>query len=254
MTRGALTLIVCAMALLGCGKSPVSPGDIEPVLSAQEETANITFRFTPGDSVDAAWQQRFHDAITSAFGIALPARLKYYKYRTRAQLLNLTGHDTNGFAEPDVFTVHSIFPHDGHEALHVYSARVGRPSNFFNEGIAVALNVDPADPTDVPRWNGTHVYEHTQLLIRTNQRVPLATIITSDGFGTTTEWVGYGEAGSFVRYLVDQYGLGRMLQFFAMSARDDPRSRIEANVQAVWGQPVAQLEAEWLAFINLWTG
>jgi len=254
MVRRLLTLMACLAAAATCGRNPVSPDDIEPVLSAQEQTANITFRYSPGDRVDAAWQQRFHDAITSAFGIQLPARLKYYKYLTRAQMADLTGHDSTGFAEPDVFTVHSIYPSDGHEALHVYSARVGRPSNFFNEGLAVALNVDPADPSDVPRWNGTHVYEHTQLLIRMNQRLLLAAIVTTDGFRGAMEWVGYGEAGSFVLYLVEQYGLGCMLQFFGASTRDDSRSRIEANIQATWGLSLAQAESDWLAFVNAWGG
>ena len=73
----------------------------------------------------------------------LPANLNYNKYRDRSQIRKVTGLETNGFAEPSTYTVHSIFPHDGHEAAHVYTALVGRPSDFFNEGLAVALNSEP---------------------------------------------------------------------------------------------------------------
>ncbi len=237
---------------MACGSTPVSPSKIDPVLSSRTETAGIVFRFTPGDAVDADWQQRFHDHISAEFGINLPTKLTVNKYRDRLQLREVTGRDTNGFAEPAVYAVHTIFPHDGHEAIHVYSALVGRPSDFFNEGLAVALDSDPAGAVLAPRWNGTHVYEHTQLLIRTNRRRPLATILTTDDFRNASEWVAYGEAGSFVLFLIEQHGLGPMLTFVGRGSRDDASARIETNFRAIWGMTLAQAETNWLEHVRTW--
>lgn len=252
MAAHTLIVSIGVVATTACG-GPISPGRIDAALGAQMDTPGIMFRFTPGDSVDADWQERFHEHITAEFGVSLPTKLRYNKYRDRSQLREVTNHDTNGFAEPDVFTVHSIFPHDGHEAVHVYSALVGRPSDFFNEGLAVALNSDPDAPVRAPPWNGTHVYAHTQLLIRTNQRRSLSTMMTTDGFRETTEWVGYGQAGSFLLFLIEQHGLGRMLAFFGLSARSDSLSRIDSNFQAVWGMSLAEAEEGWLAYIDTWS-
>lgn len=249
---GVIPLLL--LAVVACGGGPVLPGEIVETLSDRLDTQSVSFHFTPGDAVDANWQQGFHDWITGQLEVQLPAKLQYYKYTDRGQMSRITGRNTNGFAEPSVYAVHSIFPHDGHEAVHVYSALVGRPSNFFNEGIAVALNIEPDAAVGEPQWNGTHVYAHTQLLVRTNQFRPLSGIVSTDGFRGVSEWVGYGEAGSFVLFLVEQYGIDRMLVFFRMSAQGDSLSRIEANVQSVWRMSLSEAEAAWLEYVGGWSG
>lgn len=253
-TRSGSALLVLSVTVGACGGGPVEPEDITRTLSVELQTSNIVFRWSAGDAVDSDWQQAFHDWITGQLGVELPNKLKYYKYSGRAQMESITGRSTNGFAEPEVYSVHSIFPHDGHEAVHVYSALVGRPSNFFNEGIAVALNVEPGSATWAPPWNGTHVFAHTQLLIRTQQIKPLPAIVTTSAFNDVDTWVGYGEAGSFVLFMIQQHGLGRILDFFRRSAKNDPLSRIEDNMRAVWGISLAEAEANWLAFIDTWGG
>lgn len=249
-------ILLASLLLLvaGCGDGPVAPGKILEDLTESRETRNIVFHYSLGDAVDSDWQQAHHDWITSLLGVQLPAKLQYYKYASRGQLASITGRDTNGFAEPDVYAMHTIWPHDGHEAAHVYTARAGRPSNFFNEGLAVALATDPGLAVWNSSWNGTHVYAHTQLLISTNRLVPLASMLTTDDFRGVDEWVSYGEAGSFTLYLIEQYGIGDMLTFVGMSSQNDSRARIESNLRAVWGKSLAELQGEWLAFIDGWSG
>jgi len=248
------SLLSLVLAAAACGDGPVSPGDILDDLTETFETQSIVFHYSRGDAVDSGWQQSYHDWITDLLGVQLPVKLTYYKYVSRSQLADVTGMETNGFAEPDVFALHTIWPYDGHEAAHVYTSLVGRPSNFFNEGLAVALATDPGLAVWNSRWNGTHVYAHTQLLISTGQLRPLGPMLTTDGFRAVDEWVGYGEAGSFCLWLIEQYDIGPMLRFVGMSAQSDSRARIESNMQAVWGQDLATLEAAWLEFIDGWSG
>jgi len=247
-------LLAPLLVTTGCGGGPVSPGDIRDHLTEVFETQNIVFRFSSGDTVDSDWQQSYHDWITDLLGVQLPTKLKFNKYTGRQQLEDVTGMSTNGFAEPEVYALHTIWPHDGHEAAHVYTSLVGRPSNFFNEGLAVALATDPGLAVWNSRWNGTHVYAHTQLLISTNQLRPLANMITTDTFRAADEWIGYGEAGSFTLWLIEQYGIGPMLTFVGMSSQNDSRARIESNLRAVWGRGLDDLEDDWLAFIETWSG
>ena len=72
-------------------------------------------------------------------------------YRDRDHMASLIGRSANGLAEPQRLEGHSIFSWHSHEAVHVYSALVGRPSDFFNEGLAVALALDPL----AGRFDGT---------------------------------------------------------------------------------------------------
>lgn len=240
--------------VIACNGGPVAPEDIEEFLTERFETQSIVFHYSSGDVVDADWQQRYHDWLTRLLGVQLPTKLQYYKYRDRAHIKSVTGRETNGYAEPDLFQVHSIFPHDGHEAAHVYSWRVGVPSDFFVEGIAVALNSEPDAPVFTSQWNGTHVYAHTQLLMSTFRMRALGPMLTTPGFRGVDEWTAYGLAGSFTLYLIEQHGLGPMLNFIGMSSNDDTRARIEANVRTVWGQDLTELEAAWRTFIEGWNG
>ena len=76
-------------------------------------------------------------------------KIQYYKYTSTIQMRQITGMSANGWADPPNFSVHTIFAWQGHEVVHVLTALVGRPSYFFNEGIAVFMQVDPyaSDPT-----------------------------------------------------------------------------------------------------------
>ena len=218
------------------------------------ETDNVVFHFEPTDTVWPDWQQRFHESVTAQLGVSLPGKLLYFKYKSRDHIKAVTGRETNGFAEPANLAVHSIFPADGHEAIHVYSALVGRPSDFFNEGVAVALNSDPDSSARAPLWNGMHVHAHVQMLRRTRRFVPLDGILSTGDFRDVDEWRGYGEAGSFVLFLVEEYGLPRLLEFFRSETRGASQDQIEANVRTVWGVALPDLQRQWLAVVDAWDG
>lgn len=239
---------VAVVLLSGCGGGPTDPAEITRALTQRSSTADITFHYSEGDAVDAEWQQRFHEWATGRLGVRLPGRLQYFKYLDRAQLEAITGRSTNGFAEPGESRVHSIWRTDGHEALHVYTALLGRPSDFFNEGIAVALNVDPSGTA--PQWNGMHVHEHVAMLRRTNRFVPLSEMLTTESFRRVDSWRSYGEAGSFIHFMIREHGIERMLTLFRTGSRDDSHSTIREQMRALWGMPVAEAERRWLLAVD----
>jgi hypothetical protein len=93
------------------------------------QTDHVSFRLSPGDGVDPARQEAHYAWATALLGVSLPSQLQYFKYRDREQMARLTGQPANGFAVPGRLEVHAIFEWDAHEALHVYSALLGRPSD-----------------------------------------------------------------------------------------------------------------------------
>ena len=120
-----------------------------------------------GDSVETERQEAFHAWVVNQLQIVPPRRLQYRKYRDRAHMQRVTGQLTNGWADPPAWTAHSIWTWDAHEAVHVYTAVIGRPSDFFNEGIAVALSVDPSAGRFVSLWNNTPIDDIARSLHRT---------------------------------------------------------------------------------------
>jgi hypothetical protein len=182
---------------------------------------------------------------------AVPPKIDYRKYTSRSDMATRTGvGNTNAYAEPETFTFHTLWPWDNHETVHIYTALVGRPSDFFNEGIAVAFQTDPLAGDFEPRFNGQQVHDAARLYRQTGQLVlPLSRIVTTAGFrGVSDSTLSYREAGSFVAFLIARFGLDRVLQFFRASTRDDALTVIESRFQQMFGTKLADAEAEWLAF------
>ena len=146
------------VSLTGCdsSRSPTEP-DPEVILeelTEQVETVHFIFHFAPGDQVDAERQEAHHRWATGRLGVGLPQKIEYFKYRDRNHMQRLTGRFTNGWADPDGFAVHAIQPANAHEAVHVYAGLLGRPSDFFDEGLAVALTTNPLTGDYEPTYGG----------------------------------------------------------------------------------------------------
>ena len=131
------------MLIAACGNSPAGPSPARLPLVA--ETATMRYYHEPGDTIDVPRQEAFNAWAIDRLGIVLPQKVEYRKYFSSEAMGRYTGNsNTNGFAEPSLWRIHTIWPYDNHELVHVYTATIGRPSDFFNEGIAVSFRTDPA--------------------------------------------------------------------------------------------------------------
>jgi hypothetical protein len=108
--------------------------------------------------VDPGRQEAFHDWWVQTFRSPFASTIMFNRYANRSHLQRVTGQATNGYAAPEASTVLSIYSWDAHEAIHVLSHSIGRPSDFWNEGLAVAYSVNPADQDLEPRWQARSVH------------------------------------------------------------------------------------------------
>lgn len=255
--RTDLKMVAVAVVLLqaaACGSSSDTPsGPTASSLPLAAESSNFRYYYSPGDTVQIDRQEAFHAWAVARLGVAMPQRIDYRKYTSRDDMGSKTGrYNTNAYAEPALFTLHTLWTWDNHETVHIYTALVGRPSDFFNEGIAVAFQTDPMNGDFEPRFNGEQVHAAARRYRQLGQLVlPLSNIVTSTGFRSITDsTLSYREAGSFVAFLIDRFGLDRVLAFFRASTRDDALSVVESRFQQAFGTALADAEAEWLAFVG----
>lgn len=208
----------------------------------------------PGDTVDVSRQEIYNAWALERLGIAVPQKVEYRKYRSRADMGRYTGNSsTNGFAEPERFRFHTIWPWDNHEVVHVYTAVVGRPSDFFNEGIAVSLQTDPVNQNFSVVFNGQEVHAAARGYLRTGSLPqPISRIATSSGFrAIQNQELSYRVAGSFVLHMTDRFGMPAVLQFFrGVNNRDESLETIRARMLAVFGVSLEDVEAGWLAMLR----
>lgn len=206
-----------------------------------------------GDTVDVERQEAFNVWAAARLGVHPPQPVEYRKYRSRDAMGRHTGQfNTNGFAEPEQWRAHTLWAFDNHEVVHVYTAMIGRPSDFFNEGLAVSFQVDPLRNDFEVRFNGEQVhaasrrYDAAGLLPR-----PLSRYVTSDGFREISDSVlRYRVAGSFVLYLTERAGLPAVMHFARASRRTDSLATVRARLQSSLGLPLEAAEAGWLEMLR----
>ena len=237
--------------LLSCGGGATSPS--APPLPLANESAHFRFYYAAGDRVDADWEEQYHAWATARLGISPAQKIAYNKYQSRADMGAHTGaYSTNAFAQPDQFAIYTLWPTDNHEVVHLYTSLFGRTPGLFNEGIAVAFQVDPVAGDFVTRFNGEAVDVSCRGYLQAGTLLlPLSRIAqTSDWTRITDSTLAYREAGSFMRFLIDTYGVDRVLQFFRASTTDDPMSAIDAHLTQTIGRSLDQLEQQWLAMLR----
>jgi hypothetical protein len=78
----------------------------------------------------------------------------------------------------------------------------------------------------------------------------VSSLLSSIDFFRVDAEITYPCAGSFVRYLIDQYGLGPFKRYLASATFDDSAAVTVSRVQAAYDRPVTALWEEWLARIR----
>jgi len=258
--------LVCGLTLIAsavhCGSStsptspspqaPPSPQALAQALPLTQESANFTFHYSSGDSVDPQHEELWYAWAIVHLGVTSPQKIQYYKYTSTTQMLQITGMEANAWADPPNFSVHAIFPWNGHEVVHVLTALVGRPSDFFNEGIAVSMQVDPsaADPTQV-LWNGVPPDAIARAALAGGQLPHVQDMADTASFRVIPDTNGYPWAGSFLQFLVTNYGMTRTLDFFrGGGGRDESLSTIQSRFQQVYGPSLTDADLAWRRYLS----
>lgn len=226
----------------------IVPGNLESELTETAESVHFVYHYSPGDSVQPDRQEAHHEWATGLLGVALPVKIQYYKYRNRDQLARLTGMDTNGWADSGAFAVHYIEGFDHHEVVHLYGSLVGSPPALLGEGLAVALSTDPHRGVYEALWHGRNVHRVAAGL--GSQLVPLRDLLTSSDFRRYPPDSSYPQAGSFVRWLLDERGISSLLALYGSLGEGDSRSTVEDAFERIYGPGVPQLEGAWRSFLD----
>lgn len=245
--RHAATLLI---SLIACGDDGTTPPN-GLALDHTVTSAHYVYHMAPGDVVDTTWQERYYTWVVTQLVVQPTQRLEYFKYRDRSHMQQLTGRVTNGFAEPGTTRFHTIWPLDNHEGVHtLVILYIGHPTALFNEGIAVAHQTDPQRGDLTARWSGQPIHTLARNTELSGAIPALSALLTSQGFFSFDANTMYPIAGSFVRYLIDTYGLARMKTLLNGASFDDAASRTQGRFLAAYGVTVDSAWSEWRTWLR----
>jgi hypothetical protein len=229
-------------------RSPTDPSAVYPPLSVQVETADITFHLAEGDQVNAGYQQTFHDWATSYLGESLPQRLRYHKYLDNDHARALSGQP-GSWADIENYSIHSVERQQGHEAIQVYTFVIGWPFDYFTEGLAVALDLDPFTGEEV-QFFGAPVHVLCRAWLEEGSLYRIRDIVASDSFRSRPWRSAYPQAGSFVQFMIEDHGLERLKWLFQDVHEYDSTESISSTFEFIYGLSLEEAERRWHEFLG----
>ncbi|MFQ5436149.1 MAG: hypothetical protein ACE5FD_14855, partial [Anaerolineae bacterium] len=130
-----------------------------------------------------------------------------------------------------------------HEAIHLLDRQFApQRIALLAEGVAVWGSGGHYWPQDLN--------DDTAALVDAGEFVPLATL--ANDFYSHQHEIGYLEAAGFVNYLISLRGWNQFRTFYADVSDEDadtPAAALDMNLQQYYNQTLAQMEADWLAFL-----
>lgn len=253
MTRTALivTIAAAAIAALGCD-SPAVPGDPAALaLGRSITTTSFEFRYAAGDTVDAGWQEAFHQWATAELGVAPAGRIRYHKYFSRDHMRTQTGvGNANAYADPTRLELHTIWPTDNHEVIHLYSSAWGRPVALWSEGLAVSYQTNPVKNDFVPRWSQVALHDRARAFLQQSQLIAIGDLLTTSDFRRFDPNITYPEAGSFMLAVRAACGLDGVQRLFRSGSPSDDAASVRQQFVAACGTTIDAIETIWRAMLG----
>ncbi len=221
---------------------------IQQTLGGHRQTAHFDIYYDR--STISAWNidliARDHeyqlDRVITYLDVPAPStRIASYIYGNADQKKRLMGARYTSIERPGADEMHlnnASFPHPvlRHELVHVMSAAFGNRlfgGSYwigFHEGLAEAV-----DWQDAPM----NPHEWSRAMRELGLAPRLENLLSMTGFWSAASSRSYTLCGSFVRFLIDRYGLAAFKQAFPDGA-----------VEASYGRTPAELIAEWETFVD----
>jgi len=175
----------------------------------------------------------------------MPQRLRYFKYLDMTHMREINGQPYGSWADIERYAIHSVERQQGHEAIHIYSYVIGWPSDYFTEGIAEALDLDPYTGVEP----GTPVHSICHTLLQQGNLHPIRNIVTTHEFRAASGNT-YAQAGSFVQFLIAEYGIEHLKTLFQTTDEYDALATVLEAFESIYGLPLEQAELRWHDFLR----
>jgi len=200
-----------------------------PPFEVQARTEHFIYYSRGGQDVDVEKSERFLGRVEANLRVTATRPTDYYRVDHAAVVEAKTGLYSVAATDLRTGTIVSTRAYDPHEIVHRVAAEIGNPGLFFHEGLAVAL-------ADDGRVRGKKV----DRLARSGlERRSFDDFVRY--FDRSPE--AYGVAGSFVGFLLGEFGGSRLREFFE-SCGSAGRPSGEA-FQRVFGSSLEDTVARW---------
>ncbi len=218
--RKSITLAMLTVAALVASR----PAMALPGFTLAATTPRVSF-YTRGPAVDVAGIEASLTRIEGTLGTRLAGHASYYRYTSAQEVAAGTGHYADGVTFSG--QVHSTRERHDHELVHLIAAQMGDPGRFFQEGLAVALGDDSRG-----------LRKAAKKALSGGQAVSRFV----SAFDGQDQVAAYAVAGTFVRHLIDTFGMDTVRGFYRASRSE---ASMRASFATSFGQDLEPALAAW---------
>ncbi|MDX9721464.1 MAG: hypothetical protein RBU37_12010 [Myxococcota bacterium] len=226
---------------------------LEEALSYRVETEHFELFMSPsGDWSKRAEELaedhefRYHQ-LAQFLGVQPEQRIRSYIYPDRDLKGRLMGSKRTLVAKLWLGEIHLIYGQYGdslckHEMAHVFSAALADGPLHLPSRYGVLVNVGLIEGIAVAaEWPANEFTPHAwaAALHQLELAPPINSILAPTGFWSQHSKTAYTLMGSFVRWLIDEYGMAQFAQAYR-----------SADLEAAYGRSVDELVEEWKAFLS----
>jgi len=182
-------------------------------------------------------------AIAELLGVELPEKVDFYRPESPVVCGELLLQwPSYGYAFPPGNLIVSLSFINPHELVHLLTMPDRQfISAAFSEGIAVALGGGTWFNVDFSLCQARNLLKHADY-------IPLRDVLlyNDTDFLDRSDFT-YHEAGGFVKFLLDRYGLEK---FFRLQDETNSDDELAQAVAAVYGQTIDELEEQWEEYLQ----
>ena len=219
---------------------------IQQELGERFETDNFTIFYSKDSYSDQEmhWIGEEHEfrlhQILDALNLPFHDRIESYIYPSDEAKQRLIGTSTTNIAKPWSSQIHiterTLDRALKHELVHVLAAPAGLPviksgiSPGLVEGLAMAIEWD---------WGNRTLHQYAAGMHKFGVALDIQHLMKFAGFTTQSSSVSYVLAGSFCRFLIDSYGIWKIMLLYRSGDYD-----------RLYGQSLEMLIVEWQRFLD----
>lgn len=184
--------------------------------------------------------------------------IEYYFYPSRKIKKKLMGDEGNGNAiwleikkekkiwKPKKFEIHALYNKKTqcvgeHEDTHLLSSYLGMAIFLFCEGLSEFMS---------EKWRGRDIDFWAKKYLNKNKLYSLKFLADNKNWDNVDNLIAYSQAGSFVRFLIENYGIEKFKDVYQRLSRLNSYEDNLDIIKKVYSKKIDGLEKEWKVKIN----
>ena len=185
-------------------------------------------------------------------------KLNYYLYPSKKIKEELMGDDGNGNAiwleikkEKEIwkskkFEVHALYNREiqcigAHEDTHLLSLLLGISIFLFSEGLAEFMS-EKWHNKDIDLWTKNYLEKSKLYLIKF--------LVNNKNWDKVNEVIVYPQSGSFVRYLINTYGIDKFKKAYKELSRKKKLKSNTKTIKKIYSKSIKELEKDWKKYLK----